>query len=131
MKKEINIDDLIRSTVKDEDIQSPGNNFAERVMSSVSNVQIEHTTYKPLISGSILAGVICFIALIIALGLFFPSSQTTSLIDTTFLNKMLNYFNTRQFNIEIPGSISYIIISALLMIFLQAILISKFIRKTH
>lgn len=130
MKKEIEIDDLIRSTLKNEDIQSPGSNFTEKVMSEINNVQIEQTAYKPLISGRVLAGVFCFIALIVGLLYFFPSSQSSTLNDTSFIDKIQGYFNTLQFSIKIPDSISYIIISALLMIFLQVILISKYIRKT-
>ncbi len=131
MKQEINIDDLIRSTVKTEGIQSPDASFTERVMADVADIQIKHSLYKPLISRKGFIAILCFIALIIAMIFFVPTAQSSILFNTSFFDNILTYFKTHQFKIEIPGSIAYILTSALLMLFLQAIVISKFFRKAH
>lgn len=131
MKQKIDIDDLIRSTLRSEGMYSPGKDFTERVMSGLGEAPTLSGSYKPLLSRKILIGIICLVALIIAFIFFTPAGQSQSLFNTTFADKMVNYFSNLQFKFEIPTSISYIIVCALLMLLVQAILISKFISKRH
>ena len=128
MSQKINIDDLIKNMVKEDGLETPPDGFLNKVMSSVTAANEKPVAYKPLISKYVLAAIFSGAVLIV---LFIFGSGYQSKGNYPYLENLLNSIQTFHFNLEIPAHISYIVSSALIMLMIQAVLISGLYKKMH
>ena len=128
MSQKINIDDLIKNMVKEDGQETPPDGFLNKVMSSVTAANEKPVAYKPLISKYVLAAIFSGAVLIV---LFIFGSGYQSKGNYPYLENLLNSIQTFHFNLEIPAHISYIVSSALIMLMIQAVLISGLYKKMH
>lgn len=128
MSQKINIDDLIKNMVKEDGQETPPDGFLNKVMSSVTAANEKPIAYKPLISKYVLAAIFSGAVLIV---LFIFGSGYQSKGNYPYLENLLNSIQTFHFNLEIPAHISYIVSSALIMLMIQAVLISGLYKKMH
>lgn len=128
MNQKINIDDLIKTIVREDGLETPPNGFLDNVMGAVMEANKKPLAYKPLISKYILAAIFSGVGLIV-LFLFRSGYQPQG--NHPYMDKILNGIQTFHFNLGIPALISYIVSSALIMLMIQAILISGLYKKMH
>jgi len=128
MNHKINIDDLIKNMAKEDGLETPPGGFVNKVMCSVTAANEKPVAYKPLISKYILAAIFAGVVLIV---LFVFGSGYQSKGDYPYLENLLNSIQAFHFNLEIPAHISYIVSSALIMLMIQAVLISGIYKKMH
>lgn len=128
MKEKINIDDLIKNIVKEDGLETPSNGFLNNVMSTVVEANEKPLAYKPLISKYVLAAIFSGVVLI-ALFVYGIGDQTVG--NYPYIDRLLNDMQTFHFNLELPDHISYILSSALIMLMVQAVLISGIYKKMH
>ena len=128
MKGKINIDDLIKNIVKEDGLETPSNGFLNNVMSAVVEAKEKPLAYKPLISKYILAAIFSGVVLI-ALFVYGIGHQTVG--NYPYIDHLLNSMQPFHFSLELPDHISYIISCALIMLMIQAILISGLYKKMH
>ena len=128
MSQKINIDDLIKNMVKEDGLETPPDGFLNKVMSSVTAANEKPVAYKPLISKYVLAAIFSGAVLIV---LFIFGSGYQSKGNYPYLENLLNSIQTFHFNLEIPAHISYIVSSALIMLMIQAVLISGLYKKMY
>jgi len=128
MSHKINIDDLIKNMVKEDGLETPPDGFLNKVMSSVVAANENPVAYKPLISKYILAAIFSGVVLIV---FFIFGSGYQSKGNYPYLENLLNGIQAFHFNLEIPAYISYIVSSALIMLMIQAVLISGLYKKMH
>lgn len=128
MNQKINIDDLIKNMVKKDGLETPPDGFLNKVMSGVTAANENPVAYKPLISKYILAAIFSGVVLIV---LFIFGSGYQSKGNYPYLENLLNGIQAFHFNLEIPAHISYIVSSALIMLMIQAVLISGLYKKMH
>ena len=128
MSQKINIDDLIKNMVKEDGQETPPDGFLNKVMSSVTAANEKPVAYKPLISKYVLAAIFSGAVLIV---LFIFGSGYQSKGNYPYLENLLNSIQTFHFNLEIPAHISYIVSSALIMLMIQAVLISGLYKKMY
>ena len=128
MSQKINIDDLIKNMVKEDGLETPPDGFLNKVMSSVVAANEKPIAYKPLISKYGLAAIFSGVVFIV---LFIFGSGYQSEGNYPYLENLLNSIQTFHFNLEIPAHISYIVSSALIMLMIQAVLISGLYKKMH
>lgn len=129
MKRETDIDALIKVTVKSEGLHSPDSGFTDNVMTSLQ--KNTGTAYKPLLPTNIFAGIFCFAVLVIAYILLMPIDKTETLFQISIFKNITEYLGSISFHIEWPTNISYIAISALLLLLIQVILISRVFRSIY
>lgn len=125
MNQKIDIESLIKSVIKEEGLESPSVDFSEKIMSTIKTSNSKVKIYEPLIPGSVLKVIFSSLALV-TLYIIFTSGHQTQM---TYFDNFLNRFKSLHIDLEIPANISYIIISALIMLMIQVIMISKFYRK--
>ena len=128
MSQKINIDDLIKNMAKEDGLETPPDGFINKVMDSVMAANEKPFAYKPLISKYILAAIFSGVVLIV---LFILGSGYQSEGNYPYLENLLNGIQAFHFNLEIPAHISYIVSSALIMLMIQAVLISGLYKKMH
>ncbi len=128
MNQKINIDDLIKTTVKEEGLETPTDGFPARVMHTIMGTSEKTSAYKPLISKYILAAIASGVFLIV---LFIFGSDYPLQKNYPYMDKLLNDIQAFQLNIEIPAHISYIVSSALIMLMIHAVVISGLYKKMH
>ena len=128
MNQKINIDDLIKTIVREDGLETPPNGFIDNVMGAVLEDNKKSLAYKPLISKYILAAIFSGMFLIV---LFIFKSGYQPKENYPYMDKILKGIQTFHFNLGIPDLISYIVSSALIMLMIQAILISGLYKKMH
>lgn len=128
MNRKTNIDDLIKTIVREDGLETPPNGFIDNVMGAVTETNKKPLAYKPLISKYILAAIFSGVVLIV---LFIFRSGYQSKESYPYMDKILNGIQTFHFNLGIPALISYIVSSALIMLMIQALLISGLYKKMH
>lgn len=128
MNQKINIDDLIKTTVRDEGLETPPDGFINKVMGSVMTTNEKPVAYKPLISKYVLAAIFAGVILIV---LFIFGNGYQSKGNYPYLENLFSGIQTFHFNLEIPAHISYIVSSALIMLMIQAVLISGLYKRMH
>jgi hypothetical protein len=128
MDHQISIDDLIKNIAKEDGLETPPDGFLNKVMSSVTAANEKPIVYKPLISKYVLAAIFFGVVLIVV---FIFGSGYQSKGNYPYLENLLNDIQTFHFNLKIPAHISYIVSSALIMLMIQAVLISGLYKKMH
>ena len=128
MSHKINIDDLIKNIAKEDGLETPPDGFLNKVMNSVTAANEKPAAYKPLISKYVLSAIFSGVVLIV---FFLFGSGYQSEGNYPYLENLLNDVQAFHFNLEIPDHISYIISSALIMLMIQAVLVSGLYKKMH
>ena len=121
------IDDLIKTIVQEEGLDSPSNGFLDKVMGTVRETNGKVNVYKPLIPKYILTGIFSLVIL------FVIASGYQQLVagNSHYLDSIVNGIKILHFNLEMPADISYILISALIMIMIQTVVISTLYKRMH
>jgi hypothetical protein len=126
MKQNPSIDDLIKYTVKEDGLETPSDDFSDKVMRLVEVQQ--PLVYRPLISkymlAAILGGVVLMVLFMLTQG-FLPQSNYP------YIDNLLKSVSEFHFDITIPSHISYIITSALILLMIQVIIIGKLYKKMY
>lgn len=128
MNEKINIDNLIKDTVREDGLETPSNGFLDNVMSAVVSTDVKPLSYKPLISKYVLAAIFAGVILI-AFFVYGIGHQTVG--NYPFIDHLFNGLPTFHFSLELPDHISYIISSASIMLMIQAVLIGGLYKKLH
>ena len=129
MKQNIDIDSLLRQSVKSEGLKSPGKNFSEKVMAAIQREEFQKKAYKPLLPASAFAAIIFFVLILVGYMFFSPSAQGEFFFNSNSINKILN--RVLDFKFEIPAGASYIVACISLMLLFQVFIISRFARKMY
>lgn len=129
MKQNIDIDSLLRKSVKSEGLKAPGKNFSEKVMAAIQREEFQKEAYKPLLPASAFAAIIFFVLILVGYMFFSPSAQGEFFFNSNSINKILN--RVLNFKFEIPAGVSYIVACISLMLLFQVFIISRFARKMY
>ena len=129
IKEDKNIENLVEKMMSDSSLETPSFDFTSRVMSEVIATKKKAIYYKPVISKRgwfvIFAAIGCFVMWFIFTG--YSENGTASSFDLSFINadKILKAFSGFQFS----GVTTNIILLAMLMMFIQIILLKGYLNK--
>ncbi|MEO8765556.1 MAG: hypothetical protein ABI416_14755 [Ginsengibacter sp.] len=123
------IDDLIKNIVHEEDLEAPSSGFTNSVMDTLMATNRKAKAYKPLIPKYILAGITALLLLIILLPIM--SGYQVPATKIPWLDKITNGFTMPHLSITIPGEISYILTSALILVLIQVFVIGTLYKRMH
>lgn len=129
MNHQTDIDNLIKNIVKEEGLETPSNGFTDKVMHTISEIDMKPAPYKPLIPKYVLVAIFSGV-LLISLFLLSGNFQVGNNY-SPYLDKVLKSLQIFNFNLAIPVQISYIITSALILLMIQAALIGTIYKKIH
>jgi hypothetical protein len=129
MEHKHNIDDLIKNVVREEGLDSPPNEFTDKLMGAIMETDREANVYKPLIPKRILLGMVSLFLLVMLVALTGGfQSQVTKI---PYLDRIANSIKLPHFSIAIPTEISYILTSALIMVLIQVFIIGSLYKRMH
>lgn len=129
IKEDKNIENLVEKMMSDSSLETPFFDFTSRVMSEVFATEKKRIYYKPVISKRGWFVIFAAIGGLITWFIFSGYSQTGtgSGFDSTFINtdKIFKAFGGFQFS----GITTNIILLAMLMMFIQIILLKGYLNK--
>lgn len=127
MDQNKSIDDLLKDIVKSEGL-TPSPDFTYIVMNAVLHEKKNPLVYKPLIPASVLWSVAL---LIVFATILFSSGYIQTGDHTSTLYKIINAIKLPSLSLQIPAVATYIIGSILILVMIQAFVLSGFYRRIY
>ena len=129
MNHQTDIDNLIKSMVKEDGLETPSNDFTDKVMHTIKGMDMKPAPYKPLVPKYVFAAIFSGVVLLVLF--LFSGKLNTGGNNSSYLDKIVNSLQVFNFDLAIPAHLSYIVTSALIMLMVQVVLIGTIYKKIH
>lgn len=130
MKEELHIDILIKKQLHADDLDKPAPGFAQKVMSSLPEMDFKTEPYQPLLPRRVKVAIFCIVALITGYALFFPQGPSVNIFNISFLSRLTQRLPAPHLRFDIPASVVFLVSMVSFLLFIQTVVISRYLRRT-